>query len=66
MELPLASIERIMRNAGAKKIGSDAIELLRDSTQELGEELAKDAVRHAREAGRSTIEVEDIENAINA
>lgn len=66
MQLSLASIERIMRNAGAKKLSSEAVTELRESTQELGEELAQDAVRIAREDGRSTITVADIRKAIEA
>lgn len=65
MELPLASIERIMRNAGAEKLSSESVHLLRESTDELGEELAQDAVRIAREDNRSTITADDIEKAIN-
>jgi histone H3/H4 len=66
MRLPLASIERVMRNAGAETTSTEAVELLRESTQELAEELAADAVRLAQENGRSTIEVADIEEAVEA
>jgi histone H3/H4 len=66
MQLPLASIERIMRHAGAENTSADAIELLRASTQELAEELAADAVRIAQQDGRQTIAITDIEDAIEA
>ncbi len=64
MRIPLAAIERIMRNAGAENTSTEAIELLRESTQELAEELAEDAIRLAQEDGRPMIEAADIENAI--
>lgn len=65
-KLPLAAIERIMRNAGAEKISSEAVELLRNSTQSLGAELAQDAVAIAKKDGRSQVEPEDIQKAIEA
>lgn len=66
MRLPLAAIERIMRHAGAENTSADAVELLRESTQELADELAEDAVRIAQQNGRQRIEIDDIEEAIEA
>lgn len=66
MTLPLAQVERIMRNAGADKVSEDAVRLLRSSTEELGEELATDAVRIARNDGRDSISIDDILDAIEA
>lgn len=66
MRLPLASIERIMRHAGAENTSTEAVELLRESTQELAEELAQDAVQIAQQDSRQTIEADDIEAAIEA
>ncbi len=60
-ELPLAPFERIAKNAGANRIASDAVEELRDMTEEKAEELAKDAVTFCKHARRKTIKVDDIE-----
>lgn len=64
MKLPRAAIERIMRNAGAEHVTEDAVDTLQESTTELGEELARDALQVAREHDRTRIEDTDIEDAI--
>lgn len=64
MELPLATIERIMRNAGAERLSDDAVDEMQHSSQEIAEEVAQDAVAHMREEGRDTLEREDVRYAI--
>lgn len=64
MELPLAAIERIMRNAGADGLTEDAAKALRGSAQDIVEEMARDAVTIAREDGRDEVTVDDIRRAI--
>ncbi|MFB6265726.1 MAG: histone family protein [Candidatus Nanohaloarchaea archaeon] len=64
MEIPLAEVERIMRNAGAEKVTENAVRTLRDSGQELSKELAKDAVKVSRESGRDSVTVEDVRKAV--
>lgn len=64
MDLPLAAIERIMRNAGADGLTEDAATALRDSAQEIVEEMARDAVTIAREDGRENVTVDDVRRAI--
>lgn len=66
MELPLAVIERIMRNAGAEGLTEDAVVTMRDSAQGIAEEVVKDAVESARREGRDTVTVEDVEKALEA
>lgn len=63
MRIPLAEVERIMRNAGAERISEAAIAELRDSTQEIAEEVARDAVNAAEDAGHDRVERSDIERA---
>lgn len=63
MRIPLAEVERIMRNAGAERISESAIEELRDSAQEIAEEVAEDAVRIARENGHDRVARSDVEQA---
>ncbi len=65
IELPLAAVERIMRNAGAEKVSADAVKLLQDSTHGLGQELAEDAVRIARQAESNTVTARHIDRAVS-
>lgn len=62
--LPLAEVECIMRNAGVEKLTEDAVRELRQSTAELGKELAQDAVKIARQDGRERITLDDVTDAI--
>ncbi len=64
MELPLATIERIMKNAGAERLSEDAVDRMRDSAQALAEELASDAVAIASEEGRDSVTRDDIRRAV--
>ncbi|MFB6265858.1 MAG: histone family protein [Candidatus Nanohaloarchaea archaeon] len=66
MELPLAVVERVMRNAGAEKIEENAVIAMRSSSQSIAEEVAKDAVSAAREEGRDRITAEDVEKALES
>lgn len=63
MRIPLAEVERIMRNAGAERISEAAIEELRDSAQEIAKEVAEDAVKAAADAGHDRVERSDVERA---
>ncbi len=65
MKLPKAAVERIIRNAGAERVSSDAVEELREAIEELAAEIATDASEMADYADRKTIEKEDITMAVN-
>lgn len=64
MAIPLAVIERIMRNAGAQGVSEDAVRAMRDSAQSIAEEVVQDAADIAVEDGRDNITVEDVERAL--
>ena len=63
MSLPNAPIERIIRKAGAERVSKEAVEELRDAVQDLGDEVAADAVEMADHAERNTIKEEDVDMA---
>ena len=58
--LPLASIERIARKAGAKRVSAKAVKELEKTVEDLGLEFAREAARAARYAKRKTILKDDI------
>jgi histone H3/H4 len=61
MSLPNAPIERIIRKAGAERVSEDAVEELRRAVEEVGEEVAQDAINLADHANRNTVKKEDVE-----
>ncbi len=59
--LPLASIERLARKAGAERISSDALLAIEEILEDYAKRVAEGSVKYARYAKRSTIKREDID-----
>ncbi|MDY6866032.1 MAG: histone family protein [Halobacteriota archaeon] len=63
MELPVASVGRIIKNSGADRVSEDAKMALAKKLEEYGERVSSEAVKWAKHAGRKTIKAVDIEEA---
>lgn len=59
----LRSMERFLREAGAKRVGEDAKRALRDALEEYAAEIAQRAVKLAEHAERNTVMAADVKLA---
>ncbi len=62
-EFGLAAVYRVIKKAGAERVGDDAAIELRSELETLGVQIAKRAVTLAAHAGRKTVKPADIKLA---
>lgn len=63
-ELSLSAMERILKRAGAKRVGESAKIALKEALEEYAFKIATQAVLLARHGGRTTVRGEDIKLAL--
>ena len=61
--LPLAAMEKLLKQAGADRVSEDAKEALQELLEDYGMELGKRANKFAAHANRKTIKGSDIKLA---
>lgn len=58
--MPLAAMEKVLKNAGAERVSDKAKMALKQRLEERAEQIAETAVRLAGHAGRKTVKASDI------
>jgi len=61
--LPLAAMEKIMKEAGAPRVSETAKTALKTSLEEIAAEISAEAWKFAQHAGRKTVKASDIKLA---
>ena len=62
--LPLAAMEKLLKEGGAERVSERAKEALKEVLEERAHEISIKAIQFAVHAGRKTIKAEDIKLAV--
>lgn len=62
--LPLAAMEKILKNNGAARVSADAKDAMRIALEDAAKKIGEKAVQIAKHTGRTTIKSEDIKLAL--
>lgn len=63
MPLPLASVEKLIRKAGAYRVSKGAAKELASYLEDVAVEIAREAIILSEHAGRKTVKAEDLKLA---
>lgn len=55
-----ARVDKLIRNAGARRVSAEAVETMNEILTKFGKDLAKYAVEIARHSGRKTVKESDV------
>jgi len=61
--LPIAAMEKILKQSGAERVSDKAKEALKTVIEEQAEQIATQAVKYANHAGRKTVKAGDVKLA---
>ncbi len=62
-EIPIASVDKLIRKGGAERVSEGAARLLGEHLENVATEIAREAISLASHAKRKTIKAEDIKLA---
>ncbi len=62
--LPLAAMEKLLRQGGAERVSDKAKVQLKNTLEEIAGEIAAKSIKLAVHAGRKTVKAEDIKLAV--
>ena len=62
--LPLAAMEKILKQGGAERVSEKAKAALKGAIEEIANDIAVKAIKLSAHAGRKTIKSEDIKLAV--
>ena len=62
-DLGVSAMYRILKKAGAERVSDESTEELRRVLEDIGTEIARNAVDMSKHAGRKTVKAEDIKLA---
>ncbi len=65
-KLSLAAMERFLKEAGAKRVSADAKKAFSEALSDVATELASEAVKLSKHAGRRTVKRTDVQLASKA
>ena len=62
--IPLAAMEKILKKGGAERVADSAKVALKNTLEDIADDIARNAVQLATHAGRKTVKAGDIKLAV--
>jgi histone H3/H4 len=63
-DIPIATVERLIRKAGAERVSAEAANTLADVLEEEALKISQKAIDLAKHAGRKTVTADDVKLAM--